>query len=121
MSQLQFNLQPDRCMYTVSELTARIRDVLAKNFTDIIVQGEISNCHVAGSGHIYCTLKDERAQIRCVFFKQQQRGMKFHPEDGLKAMVRGSISVYEARGEYQLTWSRSSRSGAARCSLHLNS
>jgi exodeoxyribonuclease VII large subunit len=102
MSQLQFNLQPERRVFTVSDLTARIRELLFKNFTDIIVQGEISNCRVASSGHIYCTLKDERAQVRCVFFKQQQRGMKFHPEDGLQVMVRGSISVYEARGEYQI-------------------
>lgn len=102
MSQLQFNLQPERRIYTVSDLTARIRDLLAKNFTDIVVQGEISNCRVAGSGHIYCTLKDDRAQVRCVFFKQQQRGMKFRPEDGLQVMVRGTISVYEARGEYQI-------------------
>jgi len=102
MSQLQFNLQPERRVYSVSDLTFRIRDLLAKSFTDIMVQGEISNCRVAGSGHIYCTLKDDRAQIRCVFFKQQQRGMKFHPEDGLQVMVRGSIGVYEARGEYQL-------------------
>jgi exodeoxyribonuclease VII large subunit len=102
MGQLQFNLQPERRVFSVSDLTARIRDVLAKNFTDIIVQGEISNCRVATSGHIYCTLKDERAQVRCVFFKQQQRGMKFWPEDGLQVMVRGSISVYEVRGEYQI-------------------
>jgi exodeoxyribonuclease VII large subunit len=102
MGQLQFNLQPERRMFTVSDLTARIRDLLAKNFTDILVQGEISNCRVATSGHIYCTLKDERAQVRCVFFKQQQRGMKFNPEDGLQVMVRGTISVYEARGEYQI-------------------
>jgi exodeoxyribonuclease VII large subunit len=102
MDQLQLNLQPERRIYTVSDLTARIRDLLAKNFTDITVQGEISNCRAATSGHIYFTLKDDRAQIRCVFFKQQQRGMKFRPEDGLKVSVRGSISVYEARGEYQV-------------------
>lgn len=102
MGQLQFNLQPERQIFTVSDLTARIRDLLARNFTDIIVQGEISNCRPAASGHIYFTLKDDRAQIRCVLFKQQQRGMKFRPEDGLKASVRGSISVYEARGEYQV-------------------
>jgi exodeoxyribonuclease VII large subunit len=102
MSQLQFNLQPERRIYTVSDLTARIRDLLAKNFTDIVVQGEISNCRVAGSGHIYCTLKDDRAQVRCVLFKTQQRGMKFRPEDGLQVMVRGTISVYEGRGEYQI-------------------
>jgi exodeoxyribonuclease VII large subunit len=100
--QLQFNLQPERKIYTVSDLTARIRDLLAKNFTEMTVQGEISNCRPAASGHIYFTLKDERAQIRCVFFKNQQRGMKFRPEDGLKVTVRGSISVYEARGEYQI-------------------
>jgi len=102
MNQLQFNLQPERRVYTVSDLTARIRDLLAKNFTDVTVQGEISNCRPAASGHIYFTLKDDRAQVRCVFFKQQQRGMKFRPEDGLKVSVRGSISVYEARGEYQI-------------------
>jgi len=102
MSQLQFNLQPTRRALTVSELTARIRDLLAKNFTDLWVEGEISNCREAQSGHIYFTLKDERAQVRCVFFKQQQRGIKFRPEDGLKVTVRGSVSVYEARGEYQI-------------------
>jgi exodeoxyribonuclease VII large subunit len=102
MGQLQFNLQPERRMYTVSDLTARIRDLLAKNFTDIIVQGEISNCRPATSGHIYFTLKDERAQVRCVVFKQQQRGMKFQPEDGLQVMVRGTVGVYESRGEYQI-------------------
>jgi len=101
-TQLQFNLQPTRRALTVSELTARIRDLLGKNFTDIWVEGEISNCREAQSGHIYFTLKDDRAQVRCVFFKQQQRGIKFRPEDGLKVTVRGSISVYEARGEYQI-------------------
>ncbi|HMD43985.1 MAG TPA: exodeoxyribonuclease VII large subunit [Candidatus Acidoferrum sp.] len=100
--QLKFNLQPERRIFTVSDLTARIRDLLAKNFTDTIVEGEISNCRPAASGHIYFTLKDEKAQIRCVFFKSQQRGMKFRLEDGLKVTVRGSISVYEARGEYQI-------------------
>src|SRR5215813_4225876 len=102
MGQLTFNLQPERRIYTVSDLTARIRELLAKNFTDVIVQGEISNCRGATSGHYYFTLKDERAQVKCVLFKQQQRGVKFRPEDGLKVTVRGSISVYEQRGEYQI-------------------
>jgi len=100
--QLTFNLQPTRKAWTVSELTAKIRDLLAKNFTDITVQGEISNCREAQSGHIYFTLRDDRAQVRCVFFKQQQRGIKFRPEDGLQMTVRGSLSVYETRGEYQI-------------------
>jgi exodeoxyribonuclease VII large subunit len=102
MSQLTFNLQPTRRALTVSELTTRIRDLLGKNFTDIWVEGEISNCREAQSGHLYFTLKDDRSQVRCVFFKQQQRGVKFRPEDGLHVAVRGSISVYEARGEYQI-------------------
>lgn len=102
MTQLTFNLMPDRRTLTVSELTSKIRDLLAKNFTDISVQGEISNCREAQSGHIYFTLKDERAQVRCVLFKQQQRGIKFRPQDGLLMTVRGSISVYETRGEYQI-------------------
>ncbi len=101
-TQLQFNLMPERRIWSVSELSARIRDVFARNFTDILVQGEISNCREAQSGHIYCTLKDERAQIRCVCFKTQLRAMKFRPEDGLRVTVRGSISVYEARGDYQI-------------------
>src|SRR5213082_1328349 len=100
--QLTFNLMPDRKTWTVSELTAKIRDLLSKNFTDISVQGEISNCREAQSGHIYFTLKDDRAQVRCVYFKQQQRGIKFRPEDGLQVTVRGTISVYEQRGEYQI-------------------
>lgn len=102
MSQLTFNLQPERRALSVSELTARIRDLLAKNFNELFVEGEISNCREAQSGHFYLTLKDEKAQIRCVWFKQQMRGVKFRPEDGLKVTVRGSISVYEPRGEYQI-------------------
>jgi exodeoxyribonuclease VII large subunit len=102
MGQMTFNLQPQKRVFTVSELTARVRDLLMKNFTDITVEGEISNCRPAQSGHIYFTLKDEKAQVRCVWFKQQQRGLRFRPEDGLKVSVRGSVSVYEARGEYQI-------------------
>jgi len=101
-TQFQLNLMPERRVCTVSELTGKIRDLLARNFTDIWVEGEISNCREAQSGHIYCTLKDDRAQVRCVCFKNQLRLMKFRPEDGLHVTVRGSISIYEARGEYQI-------------------
>jgi exodeoxyribonuclease VII, large subunit len=102
MGQLTFNLQPERRSLTVGELTARIRDLLAKNFVDVLVEGEISNCREAQSGHIYFTLKDDKAQVKCVWFRQQMRGVKFRPEDGLKVTVRGSIGVYEQRGEYQI-------------------
>src|SRR5258707_1189375 len=93
---------PERRAFKVTERTAKIRDLFARNFTDIWVTGEISNCHEAQSGHIYCTLKDERSQVKCVCFKNQLRTMKFRPEDGLHVTVRGSISVYESRGEYQI-------------------
>src|SRR5579863_1886119 len=97
----QLPLMPRRTIWSVSDLTGRIRDLLAGEFTDVFVEGEVSNAHAAQSGHLYFTLKDDRSQVRCVFFKQQQRGIKFRPEDGLHVTVRGSISVYEARGEYQ--------------------
>jgi exodeoxyribonuclease VII large subunit len=102
MSQLPFNLRPERRIFSVSELTGSIRDLFSRNFSDILVQGEVSNCHAAQSGHIYFTLKDDRSQIKCVCFRNQLRLMKFRPEDGLQVTVRGSISVYEARGEYQI-------------------
>jgi exodeoxyribonuclease VII large subunit len=102
MVQLQFNLMPERRVWSVSELTTRIKTLLEKNFLDIWVEGEISNCREAQSGHIYCTLKDDGAQVRCVFYRNQLRTMKFRPEDGLHVTVRGSLGVYEARGEYQI-------------------
>lgn len=102
MSQLQFNLMPERRVWTVSELTAKIRDLLGKNFTALTVEGEISNCREAQSGHLYFTLKDEHAQVRCVCFRNELRRLKFKPADGEKVAVRGSVSVYESRGEYQI-------------------
>ncbi len=102
MTQFQLNLAPERKVWSVTELTERIRDLLASEFTDIWVEGEISNCHAAQSGHLYFTLKDPRAQARCVCFRNQVRLLKFHPEDGLHVTVRGSVGVYEPRGEYQI-------------------
>jgi len=102
MTQFTFNLAPERKTWTVTELTARIRDLLAGEFTGIRVEGEISNCKQAQSKHIYFTLKDAKAQIRCACFYNHARLLKFRPEDGLHVTVRGSISVYEARGEYQI-------------------
>ena len=97
----QLPLMPRRTIWSVSDLTARIRDLLAGEFTDVFVEGEVSNAHAAQSGHLYFTLKDSHAQIRCVCFRTQLARLKFRPEDGLHVTVRGSISVYESRGEYQ--------------------
>jgi exodeoxyribonuclease VII large subunit len=102
MSQFTLNLAPERRVWKVSELTARIRGLLEAEFRSAWVEGEISNCREAQSGHLYFTLKDEAAQIRCVCFRSQARLLKFKPEDGLHVTVRGSLSVYEQRGEYQI-------------------
>jgi exodeoxyribonuclease VII large subunit len=102
MNQFQLNLAPGRKIWSVQELTEHIRDILAGAFADVWVEGEVSNCHVSQPGHIYFTLKDARAQIRCVTFRNQAMRLKFRPEDGLKVTVRGSLGVYEPRGEYQL-------------------
>jgi len=93
---------PERRVWKVSELTDQIRDLLEAAFLDIWVEGEVSNFRAAQSGHLYFTLKDARAQIRCVCFRDQVRGLKFRPEDGLHVTVRGSVSVYDVRGEYQI-------------------
>jgi exodeoxyribonuclease VII large subunit len=103
MSQFTLNLAPERKIWTVSELTARIRDLLGREFQDILLEGEISNFKAAPSRHLYFTLKDERAQIRCVCFANQARLLRFRPEDGQHVIARGSITVYEPRGEYQLS------------------
>jgi exodeoxyribonuclease VII large subunit len=101
VKQFQLPLMPRRTIWSVTDLTARIRDLLAGEFTDVFVEGEVSNAHAAQSGHLYFTLKDTHAQIRCVCFRTQLARLKFRPEDGLHVTVRGSISVYESRGEYQ--------------------
>ena len=97
-----FNLMPERHVWKVSELTERIRDLIETAFPDVWVEGEVSNFRAAQSGHLYFTLKDAHAQIRCVCFRDQVRGLKFRPEDGLHVTVRGALGVYEPRGEYQI-------------------
>ena len=87
---------------TVSELTQSIRGVLEVSFPFVTVAGEISNLRCPYSGHLYFTLKDTTAQIKAVLFKPQQRYLACTPEDGMEVVCRGRISLYEARGEYQL-------------------
>lgn len=87
---------------TVSELTQSIRGVLEVSFPFVTVAGEISNLRCPYSGHLYFTLKDETAQIKALLFKPQQRYLACTPADGMEVVCRGRISLYEARGEYQL-------------------
>ena len=93
---------PTRAIFTVSELTREIKDLLEMTFSDLWVEGEISNLRVPPSGHAYFTLKDDLSQIRAVLFKGQARHLRFNPEDGLQVICRGRVSLYEKRGEYQL-------------------
>jgi exodeoxyribonuclease VII large subunit len=103
MSQtLLFDLQPERRVWKVSELTEQIGALLEGAFRDVWIEGEVSNYRPAQSGHLYFTLKDARSQIRCVCFRDQARLLKFRPEDGLHITLRGSLGVYEPRGEYQI-------------------
>ncbi|HTV60133.1 MAG TPA: exodeoxyribonuclease VII large subunit [Verrucomicrobiae bacterium] len=97
-----FNLQPEKKIWKVSELTARIAGLLEREFPEVWIEGEVSNYRPAQSGHLYFTLKDAGAQIRCVCFRDQARSLKFRPEDGLQVILRGAIGVYEPRGEYQV-------------------
>src|SRR3990172_7271242 len=100
--QIQLTFAAERRIFKVSELSRRIRERLESEFANVWVEGEISNFRRAPSGHLYFTLKDAAAQMRCVCFKQHARYWKFQPEDGLQVLARGRVSVYEPRGEYQL-------------------
>ncbi len=102
MSQPSLNFGPVRKIYSVTELSLEIRNLLEKQFPNVWVTGEVSNLRAAGSGHLYFTLKDESAQLRAVCFRNQVRYLKFKPQDGLAVIARGRLGVYETRGEYQL-------------------
>ncbi len=91
-----------RAVFTVSQLTERLREVLEQGFPAVWVEGEISNFRFYGSGHAYFTLKDENAQLRAVLFRTRLRRLRFEPGDGQHVLAFGSLEVYAQRGEYQL-------------------
>ncbi len=91
-----------RHIYTVSELTAKIKVLLEDSFPFIWICGEISNLRIPTSGHFYFTLKDKKAQINAVMFRGQNRNLRFMPENGMSVTGIGRVSVYEPRGNYQI-------------------
>ena len=99
---LEFDLAPERRIFSVSELNAAIRALLDAEFPDIWVSGEISGLKLATSGHYYFTLKETDAQVPCVAYRSAHRYWKFKPRDGLAVLARGRVDVYETRGYYQL-------------------
>jgi exodeoxyribonuclease VII large subunit len=83
-------------------LTGLLRTSIEERFSDIWLEGELSNLRAPGSGHVYCTLKDKTSQIRAVLFRSSAVRLRFALQEGLQVIVRGRLTVYEPRGEYQI-------------------
>lgn len=93
---------PLRDIYTVSRLNREAKAVLEGGFPPIWIEGELSNLSRPASGHVYFSLKDAQAQVRCAFFRQHQRLLGIALKDGLHVLARARVSLYEGRGDYQL-------------------
>ena len=94
---------PERRVWKVRDLVAAVRTHIEREYSDAWVEGEISNFRAPDSGHLYFTLKDGNAQIRVVMFRSSARLLRFRPADGLQVVVRGRVTVYEDRGELQIS------------------
>jgi exodeoxyribonuclease VII large subunit len=102
--QFGFNFIPsDRRVWTVRDLVAAVRSHIEREYSDAWVEGEISNFRAPDSGHLYFTLKDGNAQIRVVMFRSAARLLRFRPADGMQVVVRGRVTIYEDRGELQIS------------------
>jgi exodeoxyribonuclease VII large subunit len=102
--QLGFQFRPpERRVWTVRALVSAVRSHIEREYSDCWVEGEISNLRIPDSGHLYFTLKEENAQIRVVMFRSAAKLLRFRPENGLQVTVRGRITVYEDRGELQIS------------------
>lgn len=88
--------------YSVYEITLQIKELLESGFGYVSIEGEISNFRPSAAGHLYFTLKDEKASIQAVMFKGKTRSLSFVPKDGMTVKAEGAISVYEQRGSYQI-------------------
>lgn len=92
----------ERTILSVSRLTVLLKELLEENFQQVWVEGELSNLSRPASGHIYFTLKDSGAMVRCVMFRSNAKALKFRLEEGMLLTLRGRLSVYDQRGEYQI-------------------
>ena len=102
MTQLPLTPAPDRDVYSVSRLNREAKALLEGSFPLLWVEGELSNLSRPASGHLYFTLKDAQAQVRCALFRGSQRNVSVSPKDGMQVLVRARVSLYEGRGDYQL-------------------
>ncbi len=98
----QLDLPAEQRIWSVGALVNEVRGRVEARYADIWVEGEISNCRPAASGHCYFTLKDGEAQMPVVVFRRQAVLLRFKPADGMAVLVRGRVSVYESRGQLQL-------------------
>jgi exodeoxyribonuclease VII large subunit len=98
-----FEQAPTRRIWRVADLVSAVRTTVERSYTDVWVEGEISNFRPAESGHLYFTLKDGDAQLRVVMFRSQARLLRFRPENGMQIIARGRVTIYDARGELQLS------------------
>jgi len=94
--------RPGRDVYTVARLNREVRGLLEAGLPSLWIEGELSNFSRPASGHWYFTLKDEAAQVRCVMFRQRNQALRFAPQDGMQALLRARVGLYEPRGEFQL-------------------
>src|SRR6202451_2380454 len=102
--QLGFSFRPaERRTWTVRDLVAAVRTHIEREYGDTWVEGEISNFRAHDSGHLYFTLKDENSQLSAVMFRSQARLLRFRPEDGMQGVVRGRVTIYEDRGQLQIS------------------
>ncbi len=92
----------ERRIWTVRSLVAELRGRVEAGYTDLWIEGELSNCRSAPSGHLYLTLKDGEAQLPVVLFRREAQMLRFRPADGMSVLVRGRLSVYESRGQLQM-------------------
>jgi len=92
----------ERDIYTPSRLNLEARTLLEGHFPLLWIEGELSNLARPASGHLYFSLKDARAQVRCAMFRNRNRVLRFRPADGLQVLLRARVGLYEGRGEFQL-------------------
>lgn len=105
---------------TPSQLNTLARDLLESAFPLVWIEGELGNVSRPSSGHLYVTLKDAQAQVRCAMFKPKSQWLTFQPREGLRVLARGRLTLYEARGDYQIVLDHLEEAGEGRCVGPLN-
>jgi exodeoxyribonuclease VII large subunit len=107
----QTDIIPQKEVYSVSRLNSEVRALLEGSFPLLWVEGEISNLARPSSGHLYFSLKDSKAQVRCAMFRNRNQLLRFRPDNGMQVLIRARVGLYEGRGEFQLVAEHMEESG----------